>query len=133
VSEENVQQQYRAADAFSRRDLEGFLEICDPEIELVSRHLELDGSGHLRGHAAVRRWWETLLAVYPDFTSEIEEIHVLGDVTVARQNFRAQASGSGAELEQRQWQVTRWRDGKAIWWQSLPTEAEALEIAGAPR
>jgi ketosteroid isomerase-like protein len=133
VSEENVQQQYRAADAFSRRDLEAFLEICDPEIELVSRHLELDGSGHLRGHAAVRRWWETLLAVYPDFTSEIEEIHVLGDVTVARQNFRAQASGSGAELEQRQWQVTRWRDGKAIWWQSLPTEAEALEIAGAPR
>ena len=42
--------------AFSRRDLEGFLEVCDPEIRLVSRHLELDGSGHLRGHAAVRRW-----------------------------------------------------------------------------
>jgi ketosteroid isomerase-like protein len=132
VSEENVAQQYRAADAFSRQDLDGFLAVCDPEIVLVSRHLELDGSGHLRGHAAVRRWWETLLAVYPDFTSEVEEIRDLGDVTIACHNFRGKANGSGAELEQRHWQVTRWRDGRAIWWQSLPTEAEALEVAGAP-
>src|SRR5215218_1114987 len=51
MSKENVEQQYRAADAFSRRDLAAFLAICDPDIELVSRHLELDGSGHLRGHA----------------------------------------------------------------------------------
>ena len=35
-------------------------------------------------------------------------------------------------MEQRHWQVTGWRDGKAIWWQSLPTEAEALEVAEAP-
>jgi hypothetical protein len=50
-------------------------------------------------------------------------------VTVARHYFRGQAIGSGAELEQRHWQVTRWREGKAVWWQSLPTEAEALEVA----
>jgi hypothetical protein len=31
----------------------------------------------------------------------------------------------------KQWQVTRWRDNKAFWWQSFPTEAEALEAAGA--
>ena len=57
MSEENVAQHYRAAEAFSRQDLDGFLEICHPEIVLVSRHLELDGSGHLRGHESVRRWW----------------------------------------------------------------------------
>jgi hypothetical protein len=39
MSQENVEQQYRAADAFSRRDLDAFLAICDPDIELVSRHL----------------------------------------------------------------------------------------------
>ena len=123
-------QSSHAADAFSRQDLDGFLAVCDPEIVLVSRHLELDGSGHLSGHAAVRRWWETLLALYPEFTSDVEEIRDLGDVTIACHNFRGQANGSGAQLEQRHWQVTRWRDGKAIWWQSLPTEAEAVEIAG---
>jgi hypothetical protein len=33
-------------------------------------------------------------------------------------------------MEQRQWQVTRWHDNKAVWWKSCPTEAEALEVAG---
>jgi ketosteroid isomerase-like protein len=130
MSQENVDQQYRAADAFSRHDLDAFLQICDPDIELVSRHLQLEGSGHLRGHAAVRRWWETMIAVYPDFTSEVEQVWDLGDVTVARHAFRGQGSGSGAQMEQRQWFVTRWRNNKAIWWQTLPTEAEALEVAG---
>ena len=129
MSSRNVEQQYRAADAFSRRDLDAFLAICHPDIELVSRHLALDGSSHLRGHAAVRRWWETLVSVYPDFTSEIEEVRDRGDVTIACHHFRGQGIESGAQLEQRHWQVTRWRDSKAVWWRSLPTEAEALEVA----
>ena len=128
MSEENVAQQYRAADAFSRHDLDAFLAICDPDIELHSRHLALDGSG-LRGHAAVRHWWETLLHVYPDFTSEVEDVTDLGDVTVARHNFRGRALGSGAQMEQSHWQVTRWRDNRATWWKSYPSEAEALEAA----
>ena len=69
----------------------------------------------------------------PDFTSEVDDVRDLGDVTVGRHHFRAEAAGSGTPMEQRHWQVTRWRDNKAIWWQSLPTEAEALEVAGAPQ
>jgi len=130
MSQSNVEQHRRAAEAFSRHDLDAFLAICDPEIELVSRHLELDGSGHLRGHPAVRRWWETLLSVYPNFTSEIGEVQDLGDVTIAQHHFRGQGVESGAQMEQTQWQVTQWRESKAVWWRSLPTEAEAHEIAG---
>jgi ketosteroid isomerase-like protein len=121
--------QYRAADAFSRRDLDAFLAICDPDIELVSRHLALDGSAHLRGHDAVRRWWETLINVYPDFTTEVEEVRDLGDVTVARQRFRGHVSQSDVLIEQRQWFVTQWRDGKAIWSRTFQNEAEAFEAA----
>ncbi len=126
---ENVEQQYRAADAFSRRDLDAFLAICHPDIELVSRHLELEGSGHLRGYAAVRRWWESLRSIYPNFTSEIEEVRDLGDVTVARHHFRAQSTRSEAPVEQTQWFVTQWHDGLAIWWRVLSNEADALEVA----
>jgi ketosteroid isomerase-like protein len=131
MSQENVEQQYRAADAFSRHDLEAFLAICDPDVKLVSRHLQLDGSGHLRGHAAVRRWWETLRSVYPNFTSEIDEVQDLGDVTVARQHFRGEGVASGAQMEQRQWIVTKWRHNRVVWSRSCPTEAEALEVAQA--
>jgi ketosteroid isomerase-like protein len=131
MSQENVEQQYRAADAFSRHDLEAFLAICDPDVKLVSRHLQLDGSGHLRGHAAVRRWWETLRSVYPNFTSEIDEVQDLGDVTVARQHFRGEGVASGAQMQQRQWIVTKWRHNRVVWSRSCPTEAEALEVAQA--
>ena len=129
MSQENVEQHQRAADAYSRHDLDAFLAICHPDIELVSRHLELEGSGHLRGHAAVRRWWESLQSVYPDFTSEVEEVRDLGDVTVARHHFRAQGIHSDAPIEQTQWFVTQWREEKAIWWRVLPNEEEALEVA----
>ena len=53
----------------------------------------------------------------------------LGDVTIALHDFRGQGVGSGAQMEQRQWQVTKWRDNKAVWWRSCPTEAAALEVA----
>ena len=127
--QENVEQQYRAAEAFSRQDLDAFLAVCHSDIELVSRHLELEGSGHLRGHAAVRRWWESLRSIYPDFSSEIEDVRDLGDVTVARHHFRAQSIRSDAPIEQTQWFVTQWRDGKAIWWRVLSNEVDALEVA----
>jgi ketosteroid isomerase-like protein len=129
MSHENVEQHRYAAEAFSRRDLDAFLAICDTEIQLVSRHLELEGSGHLRGHAAVRRWWESLRSIYPDFTSDVQEIRDLGDVTVARHSFRGQATHTDEPIEQTQWFVTHWRDAKAIWWQVLLTEADALEVA----
>jgi SnoaL-like domain len=96
---------------------------------LVSRHLQLDRSGHLRGHAAVRRWWETLRSVYPNFTSEIDEVQDLGDVTVARQHFRGEGISSGAQMEQRQWIVMKWRHNKVVWPRSCPAAAEALEVA----
>ena len=130
LSQANVVQQYRAADAFSRRDLDAFLAICDPDIEVISRHLALDGSGHLRGHAAVRLWWDSLVGVYPNFTSEIEDVRECGDLTVGRQLFRGQSNGSGTQMEQVAWQVTKWRDNKAVWWRSFSTEAEAFDAAG---
>jgi len=129
MSQENVEHHRRAADAFSRRDLDAFLAICDTEIQLVSRHLELEGSGHLRGHAAVRRWWESLRSIYPDFTSEVEEVRDLGDVTVARHYFRGRAVHSDEPMEQTQWFVTQWRNEKAVWWRVLLTEADALKVA----
>jgi hypothetical protein len=33
-------------------------------------------------------------------------------------------------MKQTNWDVTEWRDMKAIWWRTFRTEAEALEAAG---
>jgi len=103
MSQESVEQQYRAAAAFSRHDLDAFLAICDPDVELVSRHLRLDGSGHLRGRAAVRRWWGTLLTIYPDFSSEIDKVQRSWRRRVSRLSSRSKdvREGTRQALERR--------------------------------
>lgn len=48
----------------------------------------------------------------------------------------ARVSGHGADsdapFEQRIWQAIRWRDARVVSWQTLDTEAEALEAVGTP-
>ena len=40
---ENVELLYRAYGAFNRRDLDAFLALMDPEVELTTRIMELEG------------------------------------------------------------------------------------------
>jgi ketosteroid isomerase-like protein len=128
--QENVELAYRASDAFNRRDLEAFLALTDPDVEVHSRIVELEGGGPFRGHEGVRTWWGNLLAVVPDLRHEVEEARDLGDVTVVRVRQRGRGVGSDAPMEQTQWIVTAWRDQRAVWWRVFLSEAEALEAAG---
>jgi ketosteroid isomerase-like protein len=130
MSQENVELAYRVQDAFNRRDIDAFLALCDPEVELISRIVELEGGGPHRGHDGVRSWWQNLLGVSRDLKSEIDEVRDLGDVTVARVRLRGHGIGSDAPMEQTAWHVTEWRHNKAIWWRVFLSEAEAREAAG---
>ncbi|MEK6271468.1 MAG: nuclear transport factor 2 family protein [Actinomycetota bacterium] len=130
MSKENVELAYRATDAFNRRDLDALLAIADPDVEVYSRLVELEGGGPFRGHAGVRTWWQNFLAIAPDLRSEIEGVRDAGDMTVTRIRQRGHGVGSDAPIEQTQWIVTQWRNGKAIWVRIVVSEAEALEAAG---
>ena len=133
MSQENVELVYRGLDAFNRRDLDAFLALIDPQAEFVSRIVELEGGEPYRGHDGMRSWWENLLGVFPDFSVEVEEVRDLGDVTVAQVCVRGHGSHGmevGSPMEQTQWQVTQWRDRKAIWARICTSEAEAIEAAG---
>ena len=130
MSEENVELQYRAADAFNRRDLDAILALADPDVEFTSRLVGVEGGGPYRGHDGLCSWWEDLLGVYPDFRGKIEDVRDFGDVTVARLRLRGHGTGSDAPIEQTSWFVIEWRDNKAIWWRVVLSESEALEAAG---
>jgi len=130
MSQENVELQYRAADAFNRRDLDAILALADPDVEFTSRLVRVEGGRPYRGHDGLRSWWEDLLGVYPDFRGEIEDVRDLGDVTVARLRVRGHGTGSDAPVEQTAWFVIEWRNNKAIWWRVVLSESEALEAAG---
>ena len=130
MSRENLELVHQAVDAFNRRDLDAFLALCDPNVEAVSRLVEVEGGGSYRGHRGIRSWWEGLLAISPDLSAEIEEVRDLGDVTVARLCLRGHGAQSDIPMEQTQWHVSRWRSKKSTSWRVVLSEAEALEAAG---
>lgn len=92
---------YEANDAFNRRDLDALLALADPDIEVFPLIARLEGGGPYRGHDGVRRWWESWLAVAPDFSTEVEEVRDLGDVTVARFRVRGHGIRSGGRARRR--------------------------------
>jgi ketosteroid isomerase-like protein len=73
MSQENVELLGRAHAAFTGRDLDALLALCDPDVEVVSMLMELDGGHPFRGHDGVRSV-RSLLDIYPDYGSEIEEV-----------------------------------------------------------
>jgi ketosteroid isomerase-like protein len=130
MSKENVERLYRAYDAFNRRDLDAYLALIDPEVELTPRIMELEGGSYYRGHDGVREWWRTLFAVFPDFSTEIVEVRDLGDSLIVAVRVRGHGVEGGAPIEEVWWQTIKVRDGKATWWRNFGSEAEALEAAG---
>jgi ketosteroid isomerase-like protein len=128
MSQENVELARRGVEAFNQRDLDALLALMDDDVEAVPPLASIEGN--YRGHDGIRQWWESLLAILPDFTIEVIEMRDPGDLTIATLRNRAHGTASDALIEQRLWLVGKWRDGKAVWWHTFRTEADALEAAG---
>jgi ketosteroid isomerase-like protein len=130
MSQENAELARRAYDAFNRRDLDGFLAFMDPEVEVTTRFMEMEGDRSYRGHDGVREWWRTLLDVFPDFSGEVLEVRDLGDFVIVAVRVRGHGVEGGTPFEEVLWQTGKVRDGKATWWRNFGSEDEALKAAG---
>jgi ketosteroid isomerase-like protein len=127
MSQGNERLYRRAADAFNQHDLGAYVALMDDGVEAVPRGARIEGS--YQGHDGIRRLWENVFEVWPDFTVHVVEVRDLGDVTVAAIHTRGHGAGSDIPLDETVWQVTRWRHGKCVWWGTFDTRAEALEAA----
>ena len=128
MSQENVELAYRAFDALNRRDLDAFLALMDDDVEAVTFMAAMEGGYH--GLDGIRRWWENVHDVWPDFSIEVVEVRDLGDLTLAALHLRGHGAGSDTSFEQRIWFAAEGRDERIVRWSSHRTEAEALEAAG---
>ena len=128
MSRENVERAHRAYEALQRRDIDGFLEYVDPEVEWNSLVLEMEGT--LYGHAGVRVWWSNLLAVFPDWAPVVVEARALGDFVVLHARATGRALESGVGIDQDFWQAAEMRDGRIVWYAACRTEGDALEAVG---
>jgi len=131
MSQENVELMYRAVDTFNRRDLDAHLALMDDDVEVVPRIGASEGESSYRGHDGVRRWWNNVLDVFPDWNVEVVEVRDVGDyLTLATIRLIGHGASSAAPTYQATWQVGRWRRGKCVWWRAFLTHAEALEAVG---
>jgi ketosteroid isomerase-like protein len=128
MSEKNVELGYRLYDAFGRRDLDAFLALMDDDVEAVPILVAIEGG--YRGHAGIRRWWENLLDVFPDYTVEIVEVRDLGEFTLGVLRVRAHGRDSDTPFEDTIRVLGEWRDEKVVRWEVFRSEAEALEAGG---
>lgn len=129
MSRENVDLARRGNDAVARRDLDGFLALADPDVQITARYTQLEGVP-FRGHEGVRSWWANIFEVFADFRPEIEEARDLGDSVLATVRLRGRGTSGGAPFEETVWQVTEWRDQKCVSVRTFGSEAEALMAVG---
>jgi ketosteroid isomerase-like protein len=127
MSEENATLQRMAFDALNRRDLDAYLALMDPGVEIVSRFV---GQGPYVGHDGARAWWDDIFRTLPGTTFDVLEVRDLGERTLAI--FRVVGHGAGGEppFAQLAWVTANWRDGRVTSWCSHPTETDALEAVG---
>ena len=128
MSQENVENYRRAAAAWTRGDLDAALAFADEDAEIFSTLTVVEGSYH--GHEGVRRWWQDLHDIFPNWDPEVGEVRALGEATLAVLHIRAQGGESGAPIDETWWHLAHWRNGRMVRLSSHATEAEALEAAG---
>ena len=113
--------------ALGQRDLDGFLELVDPEVEFTSLIQESEAKLYC-GHAGVRRFLDEMLGVFPDWHPEVESAESFGESALVKVRFRGTGSGSGTSVEQTAWQVAHARGGKVTGWRWFRTESEARDV-----
>ena len=118
MSEQNVALHRRIDQAYTTGDVEGWLALCDPNIECRSA-FALGGVYH--GHEGIRRWFADLREAWGDeIHLEPEAYFDLGDQTLTFNVVRGRGRHSEVEVAMKTAQVLTWRDGLCVFLKGLP-------------
>ena len=129
MSQENVDLVYRWYDAFRRHDNEACVRDSAADVEIVSYLLGVEGTV-FKGHAGMRRYIDQVFAVFPDWHARVVRTTDHGDTVIAEIRMAGRGAGSGLEIEQTTWQVTRFHEGKMTGFRAYGDRAAAFEAVG---
>jgi ketosteroid isomerase-like protein len=123
----NVALQHRAIEAFNARDLDAYLALCDPEVEVRAMVV---GTAY-RGHDGVRSWWRDLEDAWGgEFRIEPEVYFDLGEHTLAFYELHGRGRQSGAEVAVPGAAVQRWLNGLSVYIKGYAHREDALSDLG---
>jgi ketosteroid isomerase-like protein len=128
MSRENVELVRRAIAALNDRDVDAYLALCTPDIELVSPVAPLEGAN--TGPEGIRQFFSALDEGATLFRLDIEELQPVGANRVVALLRLAFESKGGIPFPQRLTNVYDLVEGKLKRVRVYLDRAEALEAAG---
>jgi ketosteroid isomerase-like protein len=133
MSQENVEIVRRGYEAFARGDVDGVLDVMDPDIEWAPAIAPLLGVEPVRGKDALRRFLTHDLAEgFDDFEAKPLLIEDLGDKVLVNISYSARGRASGVPVSLEIFSLLSLRAGKTVSFRDYATKDEALEAAGLP-
>jgi ketosteroid isomerase-like protein len=130
VAEQNIQIARQTFEAICARDVEGLLQLYDPEIEfqpLTGMQVELGG---YQGHAGVRRYLAEAAEIWDEMLPHADDVRASGEHVVIVGGCAVRGRGSGAVSDPPMAWVLTFRDGKVVRHRAYRTSDEALKAAG---
>jgi ketosteroid isomerase-like protein len=128
VSEENVETVRMALRALDRRDVDGYLRIASPNIEVITPASEMEGASV--GHAGMRRFFAELETSTKSSSFEVSEIRAVGPRVLALFTLTIVGRTSGAKTSVDVAGVYSFEDNKVRRAHIYLEREEALEAAG---
>jgi ketosteroid isomerase-like protein len=130
MSGENVDLHRRANEAFNTRDVESYIALCDPQIELHST-VTVPGGAVYHGHDGVRRCHQDLEDGWGgELRVEPEAYFDLGEHTITFHALVGRGRQSGADVAMSAAHVCRWRDGLLVYFKGYAHREDALSDLG---
>ena len=129
MSQENVEVVRRALTALDRRDVEAYLEVASPQIELITFASPLQGQGPITGHEGIRDYFHELWSYSEASQLQVEEIRAVEERVLAFFVITAIAQ-QGIQTSVRAAGVYDFEHGKIRRAHVFSDRTEALEAVG---
>jgi ketosteroid isomerase-like protein len=131
MSQENLELAKRLNAMVLAGDVDGALALVADDVVATEIHGPLDEPNVFHGREAALSHWAASLEVFDDLHREVDEWLDVGDWVITVGRWKGRGKASGAEVEGRGVNATRWRDGKLVEALSgFGSKAKALEAVG---
>jgi hypothetical protein len=132
MCERNVELERRWIEAFNARDIEAYVALCDPSIELHPMLEGAVGGAVYQGHDGMRQLHRDLEDAWEEFRIEPEAYFDFGQYTLTFFVFHGRGRQSGVQVVMPGTAVTTWRDGLTLCINTYVRREDALRDLGVP-
>jgi ketosteroid isomerase-like protein len=128
MSQENVEVVRRAISAINERDVDAYLALCNPDVELINPVAAIEGSN--RGEEGIRAFFEGINEAARRFELEVERLQPLDDNRVLASLVLRMESERGFPQSQALTNLYELTGGKLSRVRVFRDRVQALEAAG---